>query len=368
MHRGLRPISPRTTTAASWALMRCLKRDAGTSSSTATAQITSSSDNDMMGVAEVSNSISSLSTTMALVIVTGLPASGKTTRSQQLYDYLQPRLADISASSQGTLKGRNLSVRIVSEHDYDHDREIYRDTRLEKPARGAIFAAVERYLDKNTIVICDAPNYIKGFRYQLYCTAREVGALNMTLWTIATTDQARELNRQRDDGYSSQVFEELAYRYEEPNGTSRWDQPLISVLLQDKDLNYAQITDILTTQKQKKVNIGVMTMPATAANYLQVLEATTTQVSAAITTASADNAGVGGSTTIALPQDLLPLPQKEFGDQMRPVIDLPSKQITPAQMNRYRRAFVGLHRNDKAIDAKSVAGLYILFIQTTLNA
>ena len=165
-----------------------------------------------------------------------------------------------------------------------------------------------------------------------------------------------------------QSFEELAYRYEEPNGTSRWDQPLISVLLQDKDLNYAQITDILTTQKQKKVNIGVMTMPATAANYLQVLEATTTQVSAAITTASADSAGVGGSTTIALPQDLLPLPQKDFADQMRPVIDLPSKQITPAQMNRYRRAFVGLHRNDKAIDAKSVAGLYILFIQTTLNA
>lgn len=58
------------------------------------------------------------------------------------------------------------------------------DTRLEKPARGAVYAAVERYLDKNTIVICDAPNYIKGFRYQLYCTAREVGALNMTVGGI----------------------------------------------------------------------------------------------------------------------------------------------------------------------------------------
>ena len=80
-----------------------------------------------MGVAELSSSISSLTTTtMALVIVTGLPASGKTTRSQQLLEYLQPRLAEISASSHGSLKGRNLAVRIVSEHDYDHDREIYR--------------------------------------------------------------------------------------------------------------------------------------------------------------------------------------------------------------------------------------------------
>ncbi|TIB70763.1 chromatin associated protein KTI12 [Wallemia mellicola] len=305
---------------------------------------------------------------MALVVVTGLPASGKTRRSRELFDYLEPRLAEISEKSQGALKGRNLAIRLVSEHDFDHDREIYRDTRLEKPARGAVYAAVERYLDKNTIVICDAPNYIKGFRYQLYCTAREVGALNMTLWTIATPDQARELNGQREDGYSNQVFEELAFRYEEPNGASRWDQPLVSAILEDKTLNYGQIVDILTTQRQKKVNIGVMTMPATAANYLQVLEATTTQVSGAITTASADNAGVGGSTNIALPQDLLPLPQKDFRDPMRPVIDLPVKQITPAQMNRYRRAFVGLHRNDKAIDAKSVAGLYLLFIQTTLNA
>ncbi|TIB63891.1 hypothetical protein E3P78_01537 [Wallemia ichthyophaga] len=305
---------------------------------------------------------------MALVIVTGLPASGKSTRSTQLYNYIQPRLGEISEQSQGTLKGRNLNVRIVSEHDFDLDRDIYRDTRLEKPARGAIFAAVERYLDKNTIVICDAPNYIKGFRYQLYCTAREVGALNLTLWTLASTDQARQLNNQREDGYSSEVFDQLAFRYEEPNGATRWDQPLISVLLEDESINYTQLLNILTTQKQKKVNIGVMTMPATAANYLQVLEATTTQVSSAITSASADNAGVGGIVTIALPKDLLPLPQKDFSDPHRPVIDLPLKQITPAQMNRYRRAFVGLHRNDKAIDAKSVAGLYILFIQTTLSA
>lgn len=63
---------------------------------------------------------------MALVIVTGLPASGKSSRSRELYEYLQPRLGEISEKSQGTLKGRILGVRIVSEHDFDQDREIYR--------------------------------------------------------------------------------------------------------------------------------------------------------------------------------------------------------------------------------------------------
>lgn len=63
---------------------------------------------------------------MALVVVTGLPASGKTRRSKELFDYLEPRLAEISEKSQGALKGRNLAIRLVSEHDFDHDREIYR--------------------------------------------------------------------------------------------------------------------------------------------------------------------------------------------------------------------------------------------------
>lgn len=36
-------------------------------------------------------------------------------------------------------------------------------------------SAVERFLTKDDIVIVDAMNYIKGFRYQLYCLARAIG-------------------------------------------------------------------------------------------------------------------------------------------------------------------------------------------------
>ena len=125
--------------------------------------------------------------------------------------------------------------------------------------------------------------------------------------------------------------------------------------------------NILTTQTQKPANIGVITLPATAVNYLQVLEATTTTVSQAIQSTSAENAGIGGKVVVSLPKDLLPLSSKDFSDPQRPTIELPPKQIMPAQMNRYRRQFVGLHRNEKAIDAKSVAGLYLKFVETTLN-
>ena len=35
-------------------------------------------------------------------------------------------------------------------------------------------AAVERALNRRTLVILDGMNYIKGFRYQLYCIARSL--------------------------------------------------------------------------------------------------------------------------------------------------------------------------------------------------
>lgn len=39
-------------------------------------------------------------------------------------------------------------------------------------SRGAIRAAVETALDKKTIVVLDALNYIKGSRYELFCKAK----------------------------------------------------------------------------------------------------------------------------------------------------------------------------------------------------
>lgn len=47
------------------------------------------------------------------------------------------------------------------------------DSRSEKPARGALFTALQRHLSNDHIVIVDSLNYIKGFRYQMYCAARE---------------------------------------------------------------------------------------------------------------------------------------------------------------------------------------------------
>lgn len=52
-------------------------------------------------------------------------------------------------------------------------RSVYHTAKAEKDARAEEHSAVKRLLSRNDIVIADGLNYIKGFRYQLYCDAKE---------------------------------------------------------------------------------------------------------------------------------------------------------------------------------------------------
>ena len=63
--------------------------------------------------------------------------------------------------------------------EWVHFRDAYdlttrTDSRSEKPARGTLFSAMQRQMGQATILIMDSLNYIKGFRYQMYCAAREM--------------------------------------------------------------------------------------------------------------------------------------------------------------------------------------------------
>lgn len=62
--------------------------------------------------------------------------------------------------------------------------DLCADSRAEKPARGALFTAMQRQMGQDTILIVDAMNYIKGFRYQMYCAARE---LKLRVCTVSFT-------------------------------------------------------------------------------------------------------------------------------------------------------------------------------------
>lgn len=51
-----------------------------------------------------------------------------------------------------------------------------------------MLSAVERTLSKDDIVIADGMNYIKGFRYQLYCVARAISTPHCVVCVIISYD------------------------------------------------------------------------------------------------------------------------------------------------------------------------------------
>ena len=125
---------------------------------------------------------------MALVTIVGYPCSGKSRRSAQLASAFEARLSDPNYT------GPTLKLITVSDDSLHVPRSVYDGPRLlhlprrvpadaswsdsvaEKSGRANLFAAVTRSLAADTIVICDSVNYIKGFRYQMYCAAREAHA------------------------------------------------------------------------------------------------------------------------------------------------------------------------------------------------
>ena len=96
---------------------------------------------------------------MPLVVFCGLPYSGKSRRAEEL---------------RGALAAEGRAVYVVDDALVlgTEDATVYGDSAREKALRGALRAAVERRLSRHDVVILDSLNYIKGFRYELYCLAR----------------------------------------------------------------------------------------------------------------------------------------------------------------------------------------------------
>ncbi|XP_069954224.1 protein KTI12 homolog isoform X2 [Cherax quadricarinatus] len=152
---------------------------------------------------------------MPLLLVSGFPSSGKTTRTLQIKTYLE--------------KEKNKNVVVVSENNLlgEGKNEVFRDSRREKDIRGALKADVIRLLNKEDVVILDAANYIKGYR---------------------------------------------------------WDSPMFTILPEDAP-PYEFIYDALYLCKPPPPNQSTQTQPLSSTNFLFELDRTTQEVTSCIMSA-----------------------------------------------------------------------------------
>ena len=91
----------------------------------------------------------------------GLPSSGKTTLVKKLVDYFKDEL-----------KKNTIVINDAAFTSNGRKNEIYQDSSREKELRATLKSEVQKFMSKEDIVILDYLNYIKGYRYELFCVSK----------------------------------------------------------------------------------------------------------------------------------------------------------------------------------------------------
>ncbi|KAL9043162.1 MAG: hypothetical protein Q9214_003584 [Letrouitia sp. 1 TL-2023] len=294
---------------------------------------------------------------MPLIIISGYPSSGKTYRSQQLVESLSSKIAE----SQNP-RHKTLNVVHINDQTLGLSRDVYREAKTEKDARAAEYSAVKRALDRDTIVIADGLNYIKGFRYQLYCEAKALQTPSCVVHVGTPIEKCKEtytsLLECPGDGlptssYSPDVFSNLIYRYEEPNGMTRWDSPLFTIAHSDTHPPCDAIWDVLigssSTPKTVKPNQATVLKPPSASDYLYLLDKATQETVTAILEWQKDHMEESGGDV-------------RIGDE---VLEL-AAPVTLPQLQRIRRQFISMNRQD-ALPTERIKSGFTEYLASNLS-
>lgn len=374
-------------------------------------------------------------TPLQLVVITGLPTSGKTTRARQLHAYLAERIAlsststlaapspspseppthttSAAAAAAPALNPKSLRLHYISDATLSIPRSVYdlSPDRLpahvrsanssEKDARAAVYAAAKRVLSDRDVVILDGPNYIKGWRYQLYCEARTARTPSVVVQVGCAVERARAVNEERlrrrdaaargekngdaaeppvtdagdaegvpddrneddqitlgddEDPYEPSNWENLVFRYEEPNPMNRWDSPLFTLIWDDDEATAKQTFEAIwdaiagSTRKVAKPHQATIQRGGErdrGGDYLYVLDRETQDIVKRILERQAEDGGGGEGAEVALPGG--------GGDGSGElVVRLPGVKVGLPQLQRMRRAFVAMSRGGIGLEAAGV--------------
>jgi protein KTI12 len=288
---------------------------------------------------------------MPLILFSGFPSSGKSKWSHKLVEELERKISSLEPYQEGA----NFKVILHTDESLGIKHEMYRESNTEKSARATQMSAVKRDISKNNIVILDTMSYNKGFRYQLFCEAKSAYTSNCLIQVICPTNICFELNskRKNDDKWDDDLLKQMIARFEEPDGTKRWDSPLISIAYDDEKLPFEEIWEIIALRKGPKPNLATVLKPAVGTNYLQELDRLTNQVvSDIVGYQQIDSFGT--------------LKIKNF-DGSECTVEVPSLQISTATLQRIKRSFVNLNRV-RTINSVRIIPLFAEYLTNHLNS
>lgn len=197
---------------------------------------------------------------MPLIVLCGIPGSGKTTKANELKKYFEEK--------------HNKIVEIINEESLNLDKNVYYGSAIkEKEHRAFLKSNCEKKLSNETITILDSSNYIKGYRYEIYCLSRQYKITQCVVYLKTSISTCKEYNMYNEsNNFNDEQFIEIGKRMEEPNPRNRWDSPLFSIF-EGCPLPLEEIANVLLFQdKKSKDPVSTKQDQKLSGNYIQDLD------------------------------------------------------------------------------------------------
>lgn len=144
---------------------------------------------------------------MPLIVLSGFPCCGKTTFANRLRERLLNE--DTTVLSSELIDKRLLiddDILLINEESERISKsQGYASSLQEKSTRGILRSAVTQKLSKDKIIIADSLNYIKGFRYELYCSSRSFRTPHCVVWVDCDEQLSNSWNSSREDSYNTKM-------------------------------------------------------------------------------------------------------------------------------------------------------------------
>ncbi|KFM61209.1 Protein KTI12-like protein, partial [Stegodyphus mimosarum] len=275
---------------------------------------------------------------MPLVIICGVPCSGKSQIAKKLNEFLQ-----LSNRKSVIIKDDDIATGFQR-------NEVYADARKEKEFRASLKSEVERYLSKDTVVILDSSNYIKGCRCELYCLSKACQTTQCVILCDLLPSDCWSYNEERepDTQYEKDIFDALVQRFETPDSRNRWDSPLF-IVHKNEELPLSDIENALFARKALSRNLSTQCQPLESTNFLYDLDKNTTSIVKAILEAQK----MHGAGDIVVP-----------GTKQKVSVINP---LTTGELTRIRRQFISYTKSHPVKDSSRIPDMFVQYINKSIQ-
>ncbi|CAG7727082.1 unnamed protein product [Allacma fusca] len=276
---------------------------------------------------------------MPLIVMCGYPSSGKSTWARKLSDFIKEEYKQeaIIVSEEALLR--------------EPKNDILDDSRKEKELRAKVKSEAQRVLNKDTVVIIDALNYIKGYRYEIFCMSKAVPTRQLTVQCEISPQQAWAWNENRDvdQQYTKTVFDHLIDRFELPDSQNRWDSPYFSVLA-DEELDLKAVCASLFASKQPKPNQSTVNKPVSEINFLPTIEKVASEIIQAIAAVHNSDSDV---EEIEVPYATAKIKY--------------NTSLSITQLTKLKRQFITLTKNTTTVKKEVLGDMFVQYLNSQID-